>query len=73
MQGILSHIQTVLLGFGLTIITICLIIVGLKTAAAGEGGIRKGIQGLGGVLFGALIVGGAAAIAGGVMALGKGF
>lgn len=70
---ILNHAQTLMLAAGGTLAVLALIALGIRVMFAGEGGVRKAIQGFGTVLIGIILVGGAVGIAGAIMSMAKGF
>lgn len=73
LQQVFNNIQGILLGIATTAITIALIIIGFKIMFAIRNGdnVRSAIQNMGVVAFAALLIGGAAGIAGLLRAIGE--
>lgn len=73
LEGVFNNIQGILIGVATTAITIAVIIIGFKIMFAIRNGdnVRSAIQNMGVVAFAALLIGGAAGIAGLLQAVGK--
>ena len=77
MEAIIENVLDQLTTIGLVIVVICIVWLGIrvatKSAGSSGGGMREALSGVGGVLLGCALIGGAAIIAGAFIDVGGAF